>query len=199
MADSLESFLDSQLGGSAGAINALVADAGYRAALASAAERLAATLRAGGKVVVAGNGGSASDALHIAAELAGRFNFNRPGLPVIALGANTSGITAIGNDYGYNEVFAREIDGLGREGDLLIALSTSGRSANILAAAAKARDKGMAVIGLTGRSGGDLKALCDICLCAPADATPRIQECHLVSYHFLCGWAELALFGETHG
>jgi D-sedoheptulose 7-phosphate isomerase len=155
-----------------------------------------ATLRAKGKILIAGNGGSAADAQHFAGELVSRFYFDRPALAAVALTTDTSVLTAIGNDYGYEEVFARQIQALGLPGDVFIAISTSGTSPNILKALTQARQQGLRIIGLTGRSGGKMKALCDICICAPSDSTPRIQECHLVLEHALCACIEEALFGS---
>jgi D-sedoheptulose 7-phosphate isomerase len=152
--------------------------------------------QANGKILIAGNGGSAADAQHFAGELVSRFYFDRPPLAAIALTTDSSILTAIGNDYGYEDVFARQVQALGRTGDVFIAISTSGNSPNILKAIVAAKSIGLVVIGLTGRSGGKMKALCDICLCAPSDSTPRIQECHLVIEHSLCACIEEQLFGH---
>lgn len=149
-----------------------------------------------GKILISGNGGSAADAQHFAGELVSRFYFDRPPLAAIALTTDSSILTAIGNDYGYEDVFARQVQALGRSGDVFIAISTSGNSPNILKAIVAAKLIGLVVIGLTGRSGGKMKALCDICLCAPSDSTPRIQECHLVIEHSLCACIEEQLFGH---
>ena len=149
-----------------------------------------------GKILIAGNGGSAADAQHFAGELVSRFNFDRPALSAIALTTDSSILTAIGNDYGYEDVFARQIQAHGRLGDIFIAISTSGNSANILKAIQTAKSIGLVVIGLTGRSGGKMNAMCDICLCAPSDSTPRIQECHLFLEHTLCACIEESLFGN---
>ena len=149
-----------------------------------------------GKILIAGNGGSAADAQHFAGELVSRFNFDRPPLSAIALTTDSSILTAIGNDYGYEDVFARQIQAHGRAGDVLIAISTSGNSPNILKAIEAAKSIGLVVIGLTGRSGGKMKDMCDVCLCAPSDSTPRIQECHLFFEHTLCACIEESLFGD---
>ena len=148
------------------------------------------------KILIAGNGGSAADAQHFAGELVSRFYFNRPPLAAIALTTDSSILTAIGNDYGYEDVFARQVQALGQSGDVFIAISTSGNSPNILKAIEAAKSIGLVVIGLTGRSGGKMKQLCDICLCAPSNSTPRIQECHLVIEHSLCACIEEQLFGH---
>ena len=155
-----------------------------------------ASYRSNGKLIIAGNGGSAADAQHFAGELVSRFNFDRPPLSAIALTTDSSILTAIGNDYGYENVFARQIQAHGRTGDVFIAISTSGNSPNILKAIEAAKSIGLVVIGLTGRSGGKMKDMCDVCLCAPSDSTPRIQECHLFFEHTLCACIEESLFGE---
>jgi D-sedoheptulose 7-phosphate isomerase len=154
---------------------------------------IARSMVAGGALLVCGNGGSAADAQHIAAELSGRFFHDRKPLPALALHGNTSSLTAIANDYGYEQVFAREVGAHGRAGDVLLALSTSGNSANILRAIEAAREKGMAVIGLSGESGGKMRDLCDICLCVPSASTPRIQECHILIGHTVCELLERIL------
>jgi D-sedoheptulose 7-phosphate isomerase len=166
-------------------------------ALASDVDRtvtlMARSMTAGGTLLVCGNGGSAADAQHIAAELTGRFLRDRKPLPALALHGNASSLTAIGNDYGYEQVFAREVDAHGRRGDVLLAISTSGNSANVLRAIEVARDKEMVVIGLTGESGGKMRALCDVCLCVPSTSTPRIQECHILIGHTICEFLERTL------
>jgi D-sedoheptulose 7-phosphate isomerase len=164
--------------------------------VAAAAEACVAALGAGGKILLAGNGGSAADAQHIAGELVSRFAFDRPGLPAVALTTDTSILTAIGNDYGYAELFARQIQALGRAGDVLLAYSTSGQSPNIIRALEAARHTGVKTIGLTGSRGGEMVALCDICIEVPSPHTPKIQEGHLVIGHILCGLIEDAIFGK---
>jgi D-sedoheptulose 7-phosphate isomerase len=154
---------------------------------------VARSMAAGGRLLVCGNGGSAADAQHIAAELTGRFFRDRKPLPALALHGNTSSLTAIGNDYGYDEVFAREVGAHGRRGDVLLAISTSGNSRNILRAIEEAREKRIAVIGLTGESGGKMRDLCDVCLCVPSSSTPRIQECHILIGHTICELLEQIL------
>jgi D-sedoheptulose 7-phosphate isomerase len=144
-------------------------------------------------LLVCGNGGSAADAQHIAAELTGRFFRDRRPLRALPLHGNTSSLTAIGNDYGYEEVFAREVTAHGREGDVLLAISTSGNSPNILRAIEAARQQGMTVIGLTGAGGGKMRFLCDLCLQVPSTSTPRIQECHILIGHTICELVERIL------
>jgi len=154
--------------------------------VAKAAEMIRASLAAGGKLLLAGNGGSAADAQHIAAELTGRFLRERKPLPAIALHANSSALTAIGNDYGYEQVFARELAAHARPGDVLLAISTSGGSKNILRAIEEAREKKVEVIGMTGESGGAMRTACDLCLCVPSKSTARIQEMHIMIGHTIC-------------
>jgi len=140
----------------------------------------------GGKLLVCGNGGSAADSLHIVAELVGRFMDDRPGYPAIALTANTSILTAVGNDYGFDHIFSRQVQGLGNSGDVLLVISTSGNSANCITAVAEARRQGMKVHGFLGKGGGDLLPLLDGALVAPSASTPKIQEVHITMGHFLC-------------
>ena len=153
------------------------------------------TLESGHRVLFCGNGGSAADAQHLAAELSGKFYMDRPALPAEACHVNTSFITAYSNDYHFSRAFARYVEGFGNKGDLLIALSTSGNSENILEAMAAARTRDMHIIGLTGRSGGKMKDRCDILLNVPSADTPRIQEAHITIGHILCEIAENKLFG----
>ncbi|MCY7315804.1 MAG: D-sedoheptulose 7-phosphate isomerase [Rubrivivax sp.] len=162
--------------------------------LANAAQACITCLRGGGKVLLAGNGGSAADAQHIAGELVSRFNFDRPGLAAVALTTDTSILTAIGNDYGYERLFARQVQALGRAGDIFIAYSTSGASANILAALRTAREAGLVTIGFTGARQAPMPALCDHVLAVPSVNTPEIQAGHLVLGHILCELIESTLF-----
>lgn len=154
--------------------------------VAKAVEMIHSSLAAGGKLLIAGNGGSAADAQHIAAELTGRFLRERKPLPALALHANSSALTAIGNDYGYEHVFARELAAHARPGDVLLAISTSGGSKNILRAIEEARQKKVAVIGMTGESGGAMRTACNLCLCVPSKSTARIQEMHIMIGHTIC-------------
>lgn len=151
-------------------------------------------LRRGNKILFAGNGGSAADSQHLAGELVNRFYYDRPGVPSFALTTDTSVMTAIGNDYGYEHLFARQIEAVGVPGDVFVGISTSGRSPNILRAVQVARAKGLVTVGLTGRSGGDLAGLCDHYLRVPSDSTPRIQEGHILIGHTLCQLIEAELF-----
>jgi D-sedoheptulose 7-phosphate isomerase len=148
------------------------------------------------KVLIAGNGGSAADAQHIAAELVNRFYFDRPGLPAIALTTDSSILTAVGNDHGFSNLFSRQINALGNEGDVFIGISTSGNSSNIIEALKYCREKKIITIGLTGSSGITMKDLCDICISVPSDETPRIQEIHILIGHIICSIVEAKLFGH---
>jgi D-sedoheptulose 7-phosphate isomerase len=178
------------------AIDAAIADAAFARAIDDIAAAITEALRTGGKVLLAGNGGSAADAQHIAGELVGRFNYDRAPAAALALTTDSSVVTAIANDYGYARVFERQILGLGRPGDVFIAISTSGRSPNILRAIAAARERGLTVVGFTGRGGGDMAALCDLCLKAPAEPTPLVQQLHITAAHIICGLVEERLFPE---
>ncbi len=163
-------------------------------AIAEAAELLVEVFRRGGKVIAFGNGGSAADAQHLAAELAGRFDRERPALPALALTANSSDLTAIGNDYGFEQVFARLVEAHGRRGDVAVAISTSGNSANVNAAVREARARGLRTLGLVGKGGGKLAALVDVAVVVPSDSTARVQETHITIAHVLCELIEGELF-----
>ncbi len=152
--------------------------------------------RQGNKVMLAGNGGSAADAQHIAAEFVSRFDFDRPGIPSLALSTDTSMLTAIGNDYGYEHVFRRQVQAQGREGDILIGISTSGNSRNVVLAVEEARRMGIVTVALTGAN-GILPGLCDHALQVPATHTPRIQENHILLGHILCGYVEAVIFADV--
>lgn len=158
--------------------------------IVSAARLISGALRSGGKVLLCGNGGSAADAQHIAAELVSRFRRERPALPAIALSTDTSILTAIANDYSFDRVFARQVEALGQAGDVLIAITTSGHSANVLRAVEAARRRGVTTIGLTGSTGGKLAALVDLCLRMPSTETPRVQEAHICVAHIICDLVE---------
>jgi D-sedoheptulose 7-phosphate isomerase len=163
------------------------------AAVVSAAEAITGALRDGGKVLAFGNGGSAADATHFAAELVGRYLLERDGLPAISLSDNTSALTAISNDYGYERVFARQVEALGRPGDVALGISTSGRSANVLAGLMAARAGGLATLALTGGDGGSMREAADVCIAVPSAETPRVQEGHTLVAHILCELVERAL------
>lgn len=197
MAGAIASFVERELAASKASIDAVYQDSDYRSTIAAAGEALIRVMKSNGTLFFAGNGGSAADAQHIAGEFVSRFHIDRAGLPAISLSTDTSILTAVGNDYGFEQLFARQIEALARRGDMFVPISTSGNSRNILRGIEAAKQKGMIVVGLTGRDGGEMRANCDIVLCAPADSTPRIQECHLVTYHLLCGLVESALFGNV--
>ena len=168
----------------------------YLSAVVRASEVVAASLRAGGKLLVFGNGGSAADATHIAAEFLGRFLLERPALPALSLSDNASALTAIGNDYDFRDVFARQIVGLGQPGDVALGLSTSGESENVIRGMAVARERGLRTIGLAGRSGGRLRDAVELCIAVPADTTPRIQEAQFLVAHLLCELVERDVAGD---
>ena len=162
--------------------------------IARGAEMLLSALRRGRKILIFGNGGSAADAQHFAAELVGRFARNRPPLPALALTVNASNLTAIANDFGFEEVFSRQLEALAKSGDVAVAISTSGNSPSVLKAAALARKLGISTIGLSGARAGKLKGAVDLCLCAPSASTPLIQETHGAIIHLWCSILEDALF-----
>jgi len=173
---------------------AMAAEDELHAAVAAAAEACVRSLQGGGKVLFCGNGGSAADAQHLAGEFVSRFNFDRSSLGGMALTTDTSVLTAIANDYGYERVFERQVQGLGRPGDVLVALSTSGRSSNVLFAMEAARQIGLVTVGMTGNQRGRIVELADICICIPSSHTPKIQEGHIVCGHALCAIVESQLF-----
>jgi D-sedoheptulose 7-phosphate isomerase len=148
------------------------------------------------KTILAGNGGSAADAQHIAAELVGRYGFDRPSIPSLALTTDTSNLTAIGNDYGYDYVFSRQLEGMGQAGDIFIGISTSGNSKNIINAFEVAKNKNILTIALVGKDGGEMAKMADIALVVPSDSTPRIQESHILIGHILCDIIEKEIFGD---
>lgn len=175
----------------------MLADKNLISALEAVAQECVKCLQNGGKILLAGNGGSAAEAQHVAGEFVSRFAFDRPGLPAISLTTDSSIITAIGNDYGYDTLFVRQIQALGKAGDIFIGYSTSGRSVNIINAFKEARRRGMVCIGFTGNRGGVMRELCDYLIEVPSGDTPKIQEGHLVLDHILCGLVENSLFKES--
>lgn len=168
------------------ALAQIVATSGILEQVATSAELIKAALATGNKVLFCGNGGSAADSQHLAAEFVGRFQKERKGLPSIALTVDTSILTAVANDYGYDTVFARQVQALGAQGDVLVGLSTSGNSKNVLAAIAVAKEKGMRVIGFTAEGGGKMASECDVCITVPTPVTARAQEMHILMGHILC-------------
>ena len=175
-------------------IQAAIDDPAFADAIRDIVEVTATALDKGHKLLLAGNGGSAADAQHLAGEMLSRLYYDRAPLAAIALTTDTSVLTAIGNDYGYERLFERQILGLGCAGDVFFAISTSGRSANILRAIDAARQKQIVTVGLTGRTGGEMSSRCDICLHAPSDSTPLIQQIHITAGHVICGLVEERLF-----
>ena len=167
------------------------------AAVAKVSEMLVDAMMRGNKLLLFGNGGSAADAQHIAAEFVGRFAFNRPPLPALALSVNSSCVTAIGNDYGFDRTFSRQIEALGRKGDVAIGISTSGNSPNVLEGIAAARKLGLHTVAFAGCTGGKLKNAADYCICAPSNETPRIQECHILIGHIISELVEETVFHEA--
>lgn len=169
----------------------------YTEICAQVSEEIIRAFRSGNKVLLFGNGGSAADAQHIAAELVGRYYLDRAALPAQALTVNTSALTAIGNDFAYDQIFSRQIEAFGQAGDVAIGISTSGNSQNILGALRIAKHKDLVTIAMTGESGGLLKSEVDYCICAPSRDTPRIQEAHILIGHIVCELVEQAIFGDS--
>ena len=187
-------YISAQIADTQRMMAAMLVDDVLASAMRMAADACISCLQQGGKILLAGNGGSAADAQHIAGELVSRFLFDRPGLPAIALTTDTSVLTAISNDYGYEKLFARQVQAHGNRGDIFIGYSTSGKSRNILRAFEEARFRGLVCIGLTGKHGSQMRELCDHLLVVPSADTPKIQEGHLVLGHILCGLVEDSLF-----
>ena len=174
----------------------LLTDRELIAMVAQVSEILVKAFTQGNKVMLFGNGGSAADSQHIAAEFVGRFAFDRPALPALALSVNTSCVTAIGNDYGFDQVFSRQIEALGRAGDMAIGISTSGNSRNVLRGLETARKMGIHAVAFAGCSGGKMKAAADYCICAASNETPRIQECHILVGHIIAELTEHTIFHD---
>jgi len=189
--------IKSQIRASVAVKVALLADERLLKQIHQLAQTCLDALRSGGKIIFAGNGGSFADAQHLSAEFTSRFLFDRAPLASIALATNNSSISAIGNDYGYEQVFARELQAIAKPEDIFIAISTSGNSANILAAVSVAKKIGVATVGWTGESGGRLKQMCD-CICVPSAKTERIQECHILIGHIVCCLVEAAYFPKEN-
>lgn len=190
----MKSYINATISENQQVISAMLADVNLLLNVEHAAAACISSLRASRKILLAGNGGSAADAQHIAGEFVSRFAFDRPGLPAIALTTDTSILTAIGNDYGYEKLFARQVQAHGQKGDVFIGYTTSGTSPNILRAFEEARARGVVCVGLTGNRGGPLRELCDYLLEVPSADTPRIQEGHALLGHILCGLVEEAIF-----
>jgi len=193
----MKTYIQAQIQITQNIMSAMLSDEALLARLEAAARGCIDCLMSGKKILLAGNGGSAADAQHMSGEFVCRFAFDRPGLPAIALTTDTSILTAIGNDYGYESVFARLVQVYGRRGDVFIAYSTSGKSPNILSALEVAREHGLICIGMSGNQGGPMESLCQHYLNVPSLDTPKIQEGHAVLGHILCGLVEKALFQDA--
>lgn len=189
-------FVRRQIQNSLETMKLILSDESIHDCLIAEAERISAALRAGGKLMIAGNGGSAADAQHLAAEFVSRLTIDRPALHAVALTTDTSILTAIGNDYGFDRVFMRQIEAIGRPEDVFLAISTSGNSPNILCALLQCRNMGIHAVGFTGGTGGRMKDLCDALIVVPSRITQNIQEAHLMLEHILCGLVERFYFGR---
>jgi len=189
-------FITHQIKASIEVKQAILADAAMIGTIQQVATAAIKAYRNGHKLLLAGNGGSAGDAQHIAGEMVNRFRFDRPALPALALSTDTSVLTAIGNDISFEQVFARQVEALGMAGDMFIGISTSGKSPNIIRALQVCEKKGIIRVGFTGQGGGEMAARCDYCLAVPSRETPRIQEAHILIAHIFCALVEETLFGK---
>ena len=196
-ADSAQSLAVARIRDCTALMQSLSQSPAYLGAVVKVAEAMTECLRSGNKILFFGNGGSAADAQHLAAELSGRFLKERKSLSGWALTTNPSVLTAIGNDYSFDEVFARQVQGIGNPDDVAFAITTSGNSPNVLRAVNVARDMKLVTVGLTGRTGGKLQSVADHCICIPSDHTPRIQEAHILTGHILCELIEETLFQQN--
>ena len=194
----MKHYISAQINEAQQVMSAMLADDSLILTVQAAANACITSLQQGGKILLAGNGGSAADAQHIAGEFVSRFAFDRPGLPAIALTTDSSILTSIGNDYGYEKLFSRQVQAHGNRGDIFIGYSTSGNSPNIIRAFEEAHSRGLISIGLTGNRGGVMQLLCDYLIEVPSSDTPKIQEGHLVVGHILCGLVESAIFKESN-
>ena len=192
----VEQCIADQIRASISTKQAILSDEGLMRNIAAAAQMIVDAYEQGKKTLLAGNGGSAADAQHIAGEFVSKFYFDRPGIASIALTTDTSIITAIGNDYGYDKLFSRQIQAQGSAGDGFIGISTSGNSANLVEALRMCGQKGIKTIGLTGFTGGEMDSMCDLCIKVPSGETPRIQESHILIGHIICCIVEEKLFGD---
>jgi len=191
----MKNYIIKQIAESAATKQAILDNEPLLETIVTVAKACVEVYRQGKKTLLAGNGGSAADAQHIAAELVGRYGFDRPSIPSLALTTDTSNLTAIGNDYGYDKVFSRQLEGMGQEGDLFIGISTSGNSQNIINAFESAHHKGITTVALVGRDGGKMAAMANYAIIIPSNATPRIQESHILVGHIVCDIIEKELFG----
>ncbi len=191
----MKQYIINQIADSAATKQAILENDALIDLLVEVAKACVDVYRNGKKILIAGNGGSAADAQHFAAELVGRYGFDRPSLPSIALTTDSSNLTAIGNDYGYEYVFSRQLEGLGQEGDLFIGISTSGNSQNVINAFESAKERDIKTVALVGRDGGRMATMADYAIIVPSNATPRIQESHLLIEHMICDIIEKEMFG----
>lgn len=191
----MKNYIRKQIADSAATKQAILENDPLLEVIVDVAKACVEVYRKGKKTLLAGNGGSAADAQHIAAELVGRYGFDRPSIPSLALTTDTSNLTAIGNDYGYDKVFSRQLEGMAQEGDLFIGISTSGNSQNIVNAFESAKTRGVTTVALVGRDGGKMASMADYTIVVPSNATPRIQESHILIGHILCDIIEKELFG----
>lgn len=196
-ADAAQSLAVARVRECASVMQSLLESSGYMNAVVKVAGAMTKCLRSGNKILFFGNGGSAADAQHLAAELSGRYLKERASLSGWALTTNSSVLTAVGNDYSFDDVFARQIQGIGSPDDVAFAISTSGNSPNVLRAVNVARDKRLVTVALTGKTGGKLRNAVDHCICIPSDQTPRIQEAHILTGHILCELVEETLFEQN--
>lgn len=194
---SLQDLVRDRIQRSLDAKQKLLVDASFRNLTVKVALRIVDSLRAGGKVLFFGNGGSAADAQHLAAEFTGRYLKERPALPAVALGVNPSTVTAIGNDHGFDLTLARELEALGRQGDVAVGISTSGNSRNVVRALEIAKSKSIYTVALTGASGGALRNIAECTICIPSEETPRIQECHILTGHIICEIVEQTMWEDA--
>ncbi|MHC3993760.1 D-sedoheptulose 7-phosphate isomerase [Thiomicrolovo sp. ZZH C-3] len=195
----MRAYLENEISASIETKQKILNDDALLGTIEKAATACVEAYRRGNKTLLAGNGGSAADAQHIAAELVGRYGFDRPSIPSLALTTDTSNLTAIGNDYGYDKVFSRQLEGMGVEGDIFFGISTSGNSQNIVNAFESAKAKGITTVALVGRDGGKMGQMADIAIIVPSNATPRIQESHILIGHIICDVIEKELFGDGVG
>jgi len=195
----MQNYLKNQIAASAATKEKILADESLLKIIENVATACVDVYKNSKKTLIAGNGGSAADAQHIAAELVGRYGFDRPSLPSLALTTDTSNLTAIGNDYGYDKVFSRQLEGMGQEGDLFIGISTSGNSQNVINAFESAKLKGITTVALVGRDGGKMAAMADYAIIIPSNDTPRIQESHILIGHIICDVIEKEIFGDGVG
>ena len=195
----MQTYIKDQIAASAATKTRILEDEALLNTIENVAKACVDVYKKSKKTLLAGNGGSAADAQHIAAELVGRYGFDRPSIPSLALTTDTSNLTAIGNDYGYDKVFSRQLEGMAQEGDLFIGISTSGNSQNVINAFESAKDKGVTTVAMVGRDGGKMAKMADFAIIVPSNDTPRIQESHILVGHIICDVIEKEMFGDGVG